>query len=217
MSDDDLQLIMSLGGAFYRCENGHPFYIDGCGKPMAQSVCNICKSGIGESGHNFIFKNPKINQSEDKSPKGYAIQRYSRNSPSYTVRSRTVTFLWIQTFIVHLCLCLSEFENEKSLEHLFSFHLQETPTNHILEQLLLDWNILIEVTQLSPESLASKLIHVLPDVVLKLFRFERLSTVQERNIWEQQFDKDLKSLWDKAAPNTFLQTLLHYSQITMLI
>jgi len=72
-----------LGGRFYACPNGHPFYVDACGGPTMKGRC-FCGEEIGGLDHNLLATNKRIDglgaglfqksNLEDKSEKNYCIR-----------------------------------------------------------------------------------------------------------------------------------------------
>ena len=57
---EDFTLIQSLGTTWYKCPNGHPYFITECGRPMEESVCPECNSKIGGLNHNLVPNNTEI-------------------------------------------------------------------------------------------------------------------------------------------------------------
>lgn len=56
MPQDDLAMLISvLGGRWYTCANGHPFFVDACGRPTEIIKCNVCNVQIGGLNHNADF------------------------------------------------------------------------------------------------------------------------------------------------------------------
>jgi hypothetical protein len=72
-----------LGGRFYACPNGHPFYVDACGGPTMEGKC-FCGEKIGGLDHNLLATNKRIDglgaglfqksNLEDKSEKNYCVR-----------------------------------------------------------------------------------------------------------------------------------------------
>ena len=80
--DNTLDVISTVGGAFYTCPNGHIYSIGECGQPNQQSKCLDCYEQVGGSNHKFV--NP-MQQSfyqttyQDKTLHGYVIKETKSN------------------------------------------------------------------------------------------------------------------------------------------
>lgn len=44
-------------GAWFRCQNGHPYCIDRCGGAMQLAYCADCKAPIGGGDHQLLDSN----------------------------------------------------------------------------------------------------------------------------------------------------------------
>jgi len=85
MPEDLLKMAQdALGGRWYRCPNGHPFYVDLCGRPTRIQTCPDCGSQIGGLDHNLLEGNIDIGNvgtdlyqrttMEDKSEPNYCLR-----------------------------------------------------------------------------------------------------------------------------------------------
>ena len=52
-----LQAIGSVSGHWYKCPNGHIYYIGECGGAMQESRCNECGAAIGGGSHRLVSDN----------------------------------------------------------------------------------------------------------------------------------------------------------------
>eukprot|EP00750_Incisomonas_marina_P010789 INCI16307.8.p1 GENE.INCI16307.8~~INCI16307.8.p1 ORF type:complete len:4556 (+),score=887.02 INCI16307.8:48-13670(+) len=64
MPEDELAYVMKvLGGRWYRCQNGHAYYVDLCGRPTQINKCATCGCDIGGLSHNLLDTNQDIDES----------------------------------------------------------------------------------------------------------------------------------------------------------
>jgi len=73
-----------MGGRWYSCPNGHPFYVDLCGRPTVIQQCAECGVDIGGTDHNLLQGNIDIGNVgealyqtttlEDHSEKNYCLR-----------------------------------------------------------------------------------------------------------------------------------------------
>lgn len=42
-------------GRWYKCRNGHPYYVGNCGRPAQSAICNECHAPIGTGGGTAIM------------------------------------------------------------------------------------------------------------------------------------------------------------------
>ena len=94
MPEDDLKMAQSaLGGRWYRCPNGHPFYVDLCGRPTQVNRCAECGEQIGGLSHDLLSNNQDIGnvgtgyyqttEMEDNSPSGYSLRGTDSEADKY--------------------------------------------------------------------------------------------------------------------------------------
>ena len=86
MPEDVLKMAQDvMGGRWYRCPNGHPFYVDLCGRPTQINKCAECGSEIGGTDHNLLSGNQDIgNVGEELYQKTVLADQ---SEPNYGVRS----------------------------------------------------------------------------------------------------------------------------------
>ncbi len=61
MPEDELAYVMKvLGGRWYRCQNGHAYYVDMCGRPTEINKCATCGCDIGGLSHNLLGTNQDV-------------------------------------------------------------------------------------------------------------------------------------------------------------
>ena len=61
MPEDQLAMAQKvLGGRWYRCPNGHAYYVDLCGRPTVVNKCATCGAKIGGTNHNLLGDNIDI-------------------------------------------------------------------------------------------------------------------------------------------------------------
>ena len=85
MPEDQLAMAQKvLGGRWYRCPNGHAYYVDLCGRPTVVNKCATCGAKIGGTNHNLIGDNEDIGATGT----GYHLKTaISDNSePNYLLR-----------------------------------------------------------------------------------------------------------------------------------
>ena len=59
--DDDFEIYQMLNKeGTYQCENGHFYTVDGCARPVMNSVCHTCKRPIGGINYVLAAGNQKV-------------------------------------------------------------------------------------------------------------------------------------------------------------
>ena len=73
MPEDFLQdARQAIGGAWYECPNGHPYYVSECGQPMQSYTCPDCGAHIG-GGHHRLYDTNKRARDTDTSQTGHIL------------------------------------------------------------------------------------------------------------------------------------------------
>lgn len=61
MPEDMMKMAQNvMGGRWYACPFGHPFYVDLCGRPTVIQNCAECGAQIGGEGHNLLADNKDL-------------------------------------------------------------------------------------------------------------------------------------------------------------
>ncbi|KAJ1528977.1 hypothetical protein ONE63_007344 [Megalurothrips usitatus] len=65
-------------GHWFKCRNGHPYFIGECGGAMEESKCNECGAPIGGRNHTLRADNTLASEIDHASGPAYptALQRY---------------------------------------------------------------------------------------------------------------------------------------------
>ena len=58
-------VIGSVSNHWYKCPNGHIYYIGECGGPNQHGRCNECGAGIGGAGHFLVGQNEPASEMEN--------------------------------------------------------------------------------------------------------------------------------------------------------
>ena len=114
MPEDVLKMAQDvMGGRWYRCPNGHPFYVDLCGRPTQINSCAECGAQIGGLNHDLLSTNEDIGnvgtdyyQStsvEDKSEPDYCLRPASDEASDrfLTARALNPTSLRAARYLLH--------------------------------------------------------------------------------------------------------------------
>ncbi|KYR00595.1 NF-X1-type zinc finger-containing protein [Tieghemostelium lacteum] len=59
-AEEKSMVVKAMGGAqgkWFKCSNGHPYYIGECGGAMEKSICPECKTEVGGSNHQLVQSN----------------------------------------------------------------------------------------------------------------------------------------------------------------
>jgi MoxR-like ATPase len=83
---EDLQFMVAqvLGGRWYKCSNGHAYYVDHCGRPTEINECVECGVKIGGLDHNLLDGNTDIG---DTGNNYYSTTQFEEKSdPNYCLR-----------------------------------------------------------------------------------------------------------------------------------
>jgi energy-coupling factor transporter ATP-binding protein EcfA2 len=87
VEDVQAMTIRILGGRWYKCPNGHAYYVDQCGRPTVIQKCSTCQAEIGGLDHNLLANNSDLDSKlqgnkeysqkssvEDKSELNYCLR-----------------------------------------------------------------------------------------------------------------------------------------------
>ncbi len=122
---EDMQsmAIRVLGGRWYKCPNGHSYYVDACGRPTEILKCATCGVDIGGLSHDLLKTNVDVDDSiknntgynvrsaaVDKSEHGYCLREANAENAegtlSDTVRSMQPVATRTQRFLLHASMLL---------------------------------------------------------------------------------------------------------------
>jgi len=123
MPEDELKMAQrALGGRWYSCANGHPFYVDKCGGVTEVLQCNECGLPIGGRDHQLQHGKHldemgdelyKVTVLDDKSEKDYCLRSAAQESQNRLFSARACSAQCIRVIRVFLhSICLSGMVNE---------------------------------------------------------------------------------------------------------
>eukprot|EP00639_Heterosigma_akashiwo_P005498 CAMPEP_0194564126 /NCGR_PEP_ID=MMETSP0292-20121207/3906_1 /TAXON_ID=39354 /ORGANISM="Heterosigma akashiwo, Strain CCMP2393" /LENGTH=217 /DNA_ID=CAMNT_0039413193 /DNA_START=10 /DNA_END=660 /DNA_ORIENTATION=- len=106
-----------MGGRWYNCPNGHPYYVDLCGRPTVVQQCAECGADIGGTDHNLLETNVDIgnvgtayNQTtvlEDRSERNYCLRDAATEGADrhYSARALGPAAVQAVRLCLHAALC----------------------------------------------------------------------------------------------------------------
>uniref|UniRef100_A0A7S0DVA6 Uncharacterized protein n=1 Tax=Amorphochlora amoebiformis TaxID=1561963 RepID=A0A7S0DVA6_9EUKA len=188
--DTQAMAVRVLGGRWYKCSNGHAYFVDKCGRPTIIQKCATCGVKIGGLNHNLLpgqvdldtglEGNTNYSQKStaiDKSPSGYTLKEAKEEkSPFDTVRSMTPIADRTQRLLIHSALLLSRLVRRsnwtKRISPLFdkeySAEARKNPARFIENHVKGDWKILCKLVRRSPDDVGMLLHSMLAEVGSKV-------------------------------------------------
>jgi len=189
MPEDSLSMaVRALGGRWYRCVNGHSYYVDACGRPTEIIKCSTCGVDIGGLNHNPLPGQKDVDEKlEGNTNYSQASKLEGKSEPLYILRdseqeskdpfdvARELTPLSNRAirFILHCALILGAVVNGAQWETLIRplFNPSFTnPTNlggFLLAHLNQDFNLMKRIVRKSDDDTA-----LLMHLVLEKVRHE---------------------------------------------
>ena len=178
MPEDQLAMAQKvLGGRWYRCANGHAYYVDLCGRPTVVNKCATCGAKIGGTNHNLLDDNVDIGsvgtgyhlktQIADNSEPNYLLRpakdRMEKEMLA-SVRNMTPQSCRLQRLFLHLSFALGGVLNKGDWAGKAISILNPTYTGKIGdkaevvtffdEHVQNDWTILKGILQVSDDDVA---------------------------------------------------------------
>ena len=78
IEDVTAMAVRVLGGRWYKCPNGHAYYVDKCGRPTVVQKCSTCGVDIGGTDHNplpgQVDLDPKLEGNTEYSQVGHSLR-----------------------------------------------------------------------------------------------------------------------------------------------
>jgi len=189
-------------GNFFRCQNGHVFFVGECGGPMERSTCPECGCVIGGKDHILDPSNSRIDTAPEQFT-GYAIHRPEDEQVYNTsVRSLSPIAFRIVRILLHSLLALScATANHRAvqIDQLINRQFPKPPyhsaAQYFLEHLATDWTALCKLLHCTDEQASILMFKVLQQYVQRPSRgFSRLLTPQRRNEWEAEFQQCVRAV-----------------------
>lgn len=202
-----------LGGRWYKCPNGHAYFVDMCGRPTVIQKCATCKVDIGGLDHNLLNSNKDLDEklegntnygqrsnASDKSEANYCFRRAQEDGAEASfesVRGLPPTAVRIMRFIMHAAFAIgvatlgdSWCENSTNLLNTTYIRLraQEIPL-FFAEHLSGDWKVLKQMVRRSDDDVAI----IMHEVIRQLSSEEQqdagkdlttLKAMEHRSEWE---------------------------------
>ena len=194
MVEDVLSMaVKALAGRWYKCANGHSYYVDKCGRPTQILKCITCGIDIGGLNHNLLkgqtdidknlMNNTKYHQKtqiNDHSEAFYCLKAAKDENNAFdTVRSLSAISNRIIRLFMHIILSSNYLKSidTNQLDQLVLKFMNKTyyQTNntsslchYFLNHLKQDWKILKSLISLNDDDLSLILhnfieLHIKPD------------------------------------------------------
>ena len=108
MPEDHLQEARAaIGGAWYECPNGHPYYISECGQPIQDYTCPDCGQRIG-GGQNCLINTNRQARTGDATQTGHLLGRaQGRSTAAVPERELGPAMTVLTRLLMHLTLVWS--------------------------------------------------------------------------------------------------------------
>ena len=105
MPEDHLQDVRAaMGGAWYECPKGHPYYISECGQPMQDYQCPDCGSRIG-GGQHRLYQDNRAARSNDQTQSGHNLgQAVHRDDVAVPERDLNPAATSLMRILLHMSL-----------------------------------------------------------------------------------------------------------------
>ncbi|MES1913984.1 MAG: hypothetical protein MHM6MM_006124, partial [Cercozoa sp. M6MM] len=195
--DATAMAIRALGGRWYKCPNGHSYYVDRCGRPTEILRCSECGAKIGGTNHNLLGNNQDVDTNlagntnyhqrsaaSDQSPKGYALpslQEERQSGNHLSARGLPPVSYRVMRILLHSLMCLQYKDQDISLTQL---RLED------------DWEVLHKLTGLSYEDLGLRVQHLLCGLKDCNASF---ATLSDRAAWEQHVSAQVTAAMSKTT------------------
>lgn len=188
----------AMGGRWYACPNGHPFYVDQCGRPTEVKTCVECGANIGGEDHELLDTNKDLGDAgtgyfkrsvlEDRSEKKYCIgsvEQEIRENKVFSARSLGPTAVRVIRLLMHSALffgsyiaCDDAWElSVRSILNSAYCSPSENMTTFFEEHVVADWNILTSILTVSIDDV-SILLH---GVLLRAMHIENVSFCERKS------------------------------------
>jgi len=175
MEDAQAMAVRVLGGRWYKCSNGHAYFVDKCGRPTVVQKCATCGVKIGGLNHNLLPGQVDLDsglegntnysqktKAMDKSEPNYCLKEAKEEtSPLETVRNMTPIADRTQRFLVHCALLCGSLVRgndwSKRIQPLFNKTFagaaQKDPKKFLLDHVKGDWKVLTKLVRRSQDDL----------------------------------------------------------------
>ena len=205
--DATAMAVRVLGGRWYKCPNGHAYYVDMCGRPTVVQKCATCGVEIGGNDHDLLGTNKDLDENlegntdysqttkvQDRSDPGYCFREASIEADSlYSVRELSPIMCRLQRFLVHSSMVVGSIIGPKweqeATKHLMNPTFCNNVKNvgqHVCDHLLQDWAVLKQTVRRSDDDIAMLLhstLQVLSEDKTESGRV-RLASQADRSEWE---------------------------------
>jgi hypothetical protein len=207
-----------LGGRWYKCVNGHAYYVDACGRPTIIQKCATCGVDIGGTNHNPLpgqldldeklegnTEYSQVTKLDGKSDPLYCFREAKQESDPFDV-PRLFTPLGNRTvrFLLHASLILGAVAHGSQWDTLVRPMLNPTysnPTNiaeSFIEHLTQDFGIIKRILRKSDDDTALA-IHILLEKTRGEEKKSQVTEEQLKMLQEKIDEKEQSGQSDVAA------------------
>ncbi|XP_067914752.1 E3 ubiquitin-protein ligase rnf213-alpha [Heterodontus francisci] len=180
--------------AWYQCPNGHPCVVGECGQPMETSYCIECKAEIGGRGH-LPVRGFLRASTMDRTQAGHVLGDPSKRETVVAPdrQMSVVSFLLIR-LMTHTAMILGTVQNSQSVARIIKPQVQN-PVAFLQCHIEKDMEQLMRSLGKSADETAV-VVHLVLRCLLQQTRLpdsgsHRLSSKQQRNVWEKLILKNV--------------------------
>ena len=229
----------AMGGRWYACPNGHPFYVDQCGRPTEVNTCVECGVQIGGEDHDLLSSNVdlggvgtgyfKKSVLEDKSEKKYCIgsvQQEKEESKGLTARELAPSGIRIIRLFMHTALCFGgclqkNLNWARDVMNIFNssyLRPQEGVSQFFKEHLIFDWETLMTTMTLSIDDI-SVILHgiLLKAMHVDFVEFWRTDPPNELIEYTDLNVSQKRSQWERRVGIVFVGSIVQNTDMKKMV
>eukprot|EP00468_Gymnochlora_sp_CCMP2014_P001514 CAMPEP_0167741726 /NCGR_PEP_ID=MMETSP0110_2-20121227/1016_1 /TAXON_ID=629695 /ORGANISM="Gymnochlora sp., Strain CCMP2014" /LENGTH=5340 /DNA_ID=CAMNT_0007625809 /DNA_START=69 /DNA_END=16091 /DNA_ORIENTATION=- len=173
--DAQAMAVRVLGGRWYKCPNGHAYFVDKCGRPTVIQKCATCGAKIGGENHNLLpgqvdldanlEGNTNYSQKTsavDRSEPNYCLKdAKEENAPFETVRNLSPIADRTHRLLLHCALILGSIVKrsswKKRITPVFNKNYAQNaikdPFKFLTAHVKGDWKVLVKLVRRSQDDL----------------------------------------------------------------
>jgi RZ type zinc finger domain/AAA domain (dynein-related subfamily) len=208
--DATAMAVRVLGGRWYKCPNGHAYYVDQCGRPTVIQKCATCGVDIGGTDHNLLDTNQDLDDDltgntnysqrtkvKDSSEANYCLRPAKEEKTLFdSVRGTAAIPCRAMRLMLHIALVSGSIAGEDTWLKLVpplmnkTYHAEcKDPASFFAAQLMEDWEAMNKMVSNKSVDDVATLLHV------SLIRMG----ADDSKVGAIFRDQDQRSQWEKAC------------------
>ncbi|XP_061232976.1 E3 ubiquitin-protein ligase RNF213 isoform X3 [Neopsephotus bourkii] len=186
---------------WYKCPNGHPCVVGGCGLPMETSRCVDCGVRVGGEAHKPLHGFQEFKSNEDRTQTGHVLGDVKdRKTKGVSDRDMSPVVFVLTRLLTHLAMFLGATKHPQSLQNII-----KPPVHNSVS--FLQQHIQEDLAQLT------KILGKSVDETINIFHLVLSSFLkdphQHPGQWPVQFDdvlstKERRNTWEKIVAKTII-------------